>query len=89
MELRLKIGRYAGEIRDFEPADARQMIADGRAADPRFEDEVKPQATAPIAEVLAELPQPPIAEALAELPQPAPVAEVHVPAPRARRSRRD
>jgi hypothetical protein len=37
MEVRLKIGRYAGEIKDVEPVIANEMIADGRATDPRFE----------------------------------------------------
>lgn len=37
MELLVKIGRYAGEIRDFEPAVAHEMIADGRGVDMRFE----------------------------------------------------
>ena len=38
MEVRLQIGRYAGELRDVEPEAAREMIADGRATDPRFDD---------------------------------------------------
>lgn len=38
MEVRLRIGRYAGEIKDVAPDVAKQMIADGRATDPRFEE---------------------------------------------------
>lgn len=51
MELRLKIGRYAGEIRDVAPDVAHQMIADGRATDPRFESEV--QVSEPATQFLA------------------------------------
>lgn len=32
--IRLKIGRYAGEIKDVISEAARQMLADGRAEDP-------------------------------------------------------
>jgi hypothetical protein len=34
MHVRLLTGRYAGEIRDVRSDAARQMLADGRAADP-------------------------------------------------------
>jgi hypothetical protein len=34
MEVLMKIGRYAGEIRDVRPDCAREMIADGRAEHP-------------------------------------------------------
>jgi hypothetical protein len=37
MQVRLKTGRYAGELQDVRPDCARQMIADGRASDPRLE----------------------------------------------------
>jgi hypothetical protein len=37
MEVRLNIGRYAGDIRDVEPEAARALIAAGNATDPRFE----------------------------------------------------
>jgi hypothetical protein len=50
MELRLKIGRYAGEIKDIAPGVAQQMIKDGNATDPRFEGEL-PAQPAPVAEV--------------------------------------
>jgi hypothetical protein len=36
MEVRLKIGRYDGEIKDLAPEVAKQMIADDRAEDPRL-----------------------------------------------------
>jgi hypothetical protein len=36
MEVLVKIGRYAGELRDLRPDCAREMIADGRAEDPRL-----------------------------------------------------
>jgi hypothetical protein len=35
MEVLMKSGRYAGELRDVRPDCAKQMIADGRATDPR------------------------------------------------------
>lgn len=35
MEVLMKSGRYAGELRDVRPDCAKQMIADGRAEDPR------------------------------------------------------
>lgn len=41
MQVLLKVGRYAGELQDVRPDCARQMIADGRAADPRIVGEVK------------------------------------------------
>lgn len=41
MQILLKTGRYAGELQDVRPDCARLMIADGRAADPRIEGEVK------------------------------------------------
>lgn len=37
MDVRLKIGRYAGELRDIPAPEAKQMIEDGRAVDPRLE----------------------------------------------------
>jgi hypothetical protein len=35
MEVLLKFGRYAGEVRDVRADCALQMIEDGRATDPR------------------------------------------------------
>lgn len=73
MDIRLKIGRYAGEIRDF-PADvARRMIDDDLAMDPRFEGELPAQPAFVLVDELHK--------------QPAPVAEVHVPEVRRRRNR--
>lgn len=57
MELRLKIGRYAGEIKDVAPEIARQLLDDGNATDPRFEGEVPPPQAAQVEEVPAELPR--------------------------------
>jgi len=37
MDVRLKYGRYVGELRDIPTPEAEQMIADGRAEDPRVE----------------------------------------------------
>lgn len=34
MYVRMKFGRYAGEIRDIASVEARIMLADGRAEDP-------------------------------------------------------
>lgn len=44
MEVLMKVGIYAGEIRDLRPDCARQMIADGQAIDPHHEtaEEVEP-----------------------------------------------
>lgn len=50
MELRLKIGRYAGEIKDVAPEIARQLLDDGNATDPRFEGEVPSPQAAQVAE---------------------------------------
>jgi hypothetical protein len=36
MEVLLKIGRYAGELKDVRADIAAQMIEDGRAEDPRL-----------------------------------------------------
>jgi hypothetical protein len=70
LEIRLKIGRYAGEIKDVEAVIAHQLIDDGRATDPRFEGELP----APLSVLVDELHK-----------QPAPVAEVKTQAPRRRR----
>lgn len=35
MQVLMKSGRYAGELRDVRPDCAKQMVADGRAEDPR------------------------------------------------------
>lgn len=47
MYLRIKIGRYAGEIREFAPTVARDLLDSGRAENP-FADQpipvVKPKA---------------------------------------------
>lgn len=34
MDVRMKFGRYNGEIRDIEPVAARAMLVDGRAERP-------------------------------------------------------
>ena len=48
MDVRLKIGRYAGEIRDIPATEAKLMLADGRAEDPYAElIEEAPAASAP------------------------------------------
>lgn len=37
MDVRVKIGRYAGEIQDIPAPEAKLMLADGRAEDPYAE----------------------------------------------------
>lgn len=37
MEVRLKFGRYEGEVRDVAAHIALELIADGRAEDPRMD----------------------------------------------------
>jgi len=37
MDVRVKIGRYAGEIQDIPAPEAKLMLADGRAEDPYVE----------------------------------------------------
>lgn len=50
MDVRLKAGLYAGEIRDIPAPEAKIMLADGRAEDPRLdsldmdEEDPKPKA---------------------------------------------
>lgn len=47
MEVRMKSGRYAGELRDVRPDCARQMIADGRAEDPGLVEQVRESSVQP------------------------------------------
>lgn len=43
MEVRLKIGRYAGEIQDVAPDVAKRLIESGQATDPRSENGSAPK----------------------------------------------
>lgn len=48
MFLRVLIGRYSGEIREFAPEAARAMLADGRAENPYLDTPGPPLILAPV-----------------------------------------
>jgi hypothetical protein len=52
MEIRMKIGRYAGQIRDIRNDVARALLAKGAATDPQRENRRVRQAVAATAEAL-------------------------------------
>lgn len=77
MLIRMNIGAHEGKIRDVRNEEARQMIADGRATDPRVEDGSAP-APAPAVDRVPAEPEPKPAAAAA------PVARKNTPKKRKR-----
>jgi hypothetical protein len=49
MEVLMKIGRYAGELRDLRPDVAKQLIERGSAEDPRMAELKRPVQVAEVA----------------------------------------